>query len=200
LEAGKSQLIVVQFTPADTLIYAVVTDTAFINVDRAVLTVTAENIEVKSGETIPELPLIYSGFVNGDDISDIDKLPVASSSGKSGSVKGVYEITVSGGEDNNYSFVYISGSLTIVSAESVDNLKSLSLSVYPNPFADKVTISSEYSGEGSYQLTDLTGKVVVQGAIVTENSVLSLSHIRKGVYLLQVKLGETSKTIRLVKE
>ena len=76
----------------------------------------------------------------------------------------------------------------------------ISLMVYPNPFTDKVSISSEFKGDGTYQLADLTGKVICNGLIEGGDTDITLSHIRKGVYLLQVKMGEGSKTFRLVKE
>lgn len=65
----------------------------------------------------PEFTLDYTGFVNGEDIRVIDTKPYAYTSAKKDSNVGTYTINITGGEDNNYSFYYNSGELTINKAE-----------------------------------------------------------------------------------
>jgi gliding motility-associated-like protein len=86
------------------------------NVGKATLTVTAENKSKYYLSPVPQFTYTCAGFVNGDDISVIDKLPVATTEAVTDSPAGEYEITISGGEDNCYSFKYVSGMLQIFKA------------------------------------------------------------------------------------
>lgn len=94
------------YTPAD------------FEVTRAMLTVTAVDISRPYGSENPELTLVYSGFVPGEDENVLETVPVASTAinhyADAGSYSGV--ITVSGGSDNNYEFTYVAGSLEITKA------------------------------------------------------------------------------------
>lgn len=82
-------------------------------VTKAMLTVKADNKTKAFISANPELTLSMTGFVYGEDQSVIDVLPVASTIAGHDSPVGDYEITVAGGEDNNYEFSYVSGVLKI---------------------------------------------------------------------------------------
>lgn len=77
------------------------------------LTVKATNLSREYGEENPHVSFSYSGFINGEDESVIEELPVASTTATSRSDVGDYTINVSGGSARNYSFVYEPGTLTI---------------------------------------------------------------------------------------
>ena len=87
-----------------------------LTVTRAVLLVTAENKMRVYGAVNPQLTVVYAGFVNGDDAGDLDVSPEAFTSASNTSNAGVYSIGVSGGADNNYTFQYNAGQLTIAKA------------------------------------------------------------------------------------
>jgi gliding motility-associated-like protein len=61
--------------------------------------------------------MIYSGFVLGQDQSVLDVLPVAATVADINSAAGNYDINVSGAADENYSFIYNRGILTINKAD-----------------------------------------------------------------------------------
>jgi len=61
----------------------------------------------------PALTITYAGFTGTDGIPNIDTPPVIATTAVQLSDVGVYPITVSGGSDNNYTFIYIAGTLTI---------------------------------------------------------------------------------------
>ncbi len=84
-----------------------------LTVTRAVLTVAANNQSRSYGSPNPALTLNYTGFVNSQNISVIDTQPTAATTAGVTSNAGTYNITVSGGVDNNYSFSYTSGVLTV---------------------------------------------------------------------------------------
>lgn len=68
-------------------------------------------------EENPEFEVLYSGFVGNDDKSVLNEEPVASTTAIKTSDVGTYQIYVSGGDADNYTFSYTSGSLTINKAE-----------------------------------------------------------------------------------
>jgi gliding motility-associated-like protein len=86
-------------------------------VTKATLTARAENKTKIFGNVNPAITIRYSGFKNDDEISDIDILPVASTEAEQNSDAGIYDITVAGGEDANYKFDYIYGTITIDKAD-----------------------------------------------------------------------------------
>ena len=88
---------------------------------KALLTVTADDKSVNYGDEAPEYTYVITGYRNDEDESVLTSLPVAVSDYSS--VTPVSEsgmaITVSGGEADNYYFVYVSGAVTISKAASV---------------------------------------------------------------------------------
>ncbi|MBN2487074.1 MAG: FG-GAP repeat protein, partial [Bacteroidales bacterium] len=87
-----------------------------LTVDKATLTVTADDKTKTYGEDNPLLTFVYSGWVNG--VETIDEPPVVSTTIDETSHAGEYAdaITVSGGADNNYVFNYLPGSFEITKA------------------------------------------------------------------------------------
>lgn len=84
-----------------------------LTVNKASLTVTADDKTRKYDEPNPQLTISFSGFVNNDGHPVINQLPSAATTATQTSVTGSYPVTVSGGSDDNYSFNYVSGTLTI---------------------------------------------------------------------------------------
>ena len=80
------------------------------------LTVTAVDQTRQWGVMNPVFTFVYSGFVAGDDGSDIDTPPTCSTTATQFSLIGTYPITCSGGADVNYTFTYVAGTLTITTA------------------------------------------------------------------------------------
>ncbi|HNH59109.1 MAG TPA: MBG domain-containing protein [Cyclobacteriaceae bacterium] len=84
-----------------------------LTVNKAVLQVTADNKSRAYGATNPSFTISYSGFVNGETAAVIDTPPTASTTAGLTSNAGTYPISPSGGTDNNYSFNYVNGTLTV---------------------------------------------------------------------------------------
>jgi hypothetical protein len=85
-------------------------------ITKAELTATADNKSKVYGTNNPMLTITYSGFVNGDDVTDIDGLPTASTTVICSTDVETYPIDLLGGTDNNYSFNLIAGSIQISKA------------------------------------------------------------------------------------
>jgi acetyl esterase/lipase len=81
-------------------------------VDEAELTVTADDQSVVFGQPDPEFTFAYSGLVNGDTSAVIDLTPTCAVPDPHTAI-GEYAIHCSGGEDPNYAFAYIGGTLRI---------------------------------------------------------------------------------------
>ena len=93
-------------------------------IDKAALTVSADDKVISYGDDWPVLTISYVGFIEGDDASDLDVPPSADILPPLAEVKlkgqidqfaraGIRSISVHDGDDDNYAFEYISGWLTI---------------------------------------------------------------------------------------
>jgi len=142
LNAGGNQILSVSFTPSDQVNYNNVSASVQITVDKAILTAAAVNASRIYGATNPALSATYSGFVNGETIAVIDTKPGVTVAAIATSSVGVYPINVIGGADNNYSFAFVSGILTITKASLTATAKNQSRTYgSPNP-----TFTIIYSG------------------------------------------------------
>ncbi len=83
-----------------------------LTVDKAQLTVTADNKSKTYGAADPAFTFSYDGFVLGDTGAAIDTAPTCTVSVAHANA-GSYPIVCSGGVDNNYSFSYVNGTLTV---------------------------------------------------------------------------------------
>ena len=84
-----------------------------LTVNKATLTVTADDQTKTAGDENPEFTVSYSGFVNDDNVSSLTTQPTAASEATTSSPAGTYLITVSGGSSDNYEFNYVNGTLTV---------------------------------------------------------------------------------------
>ncbi|MBE0674642.1 MAG: gliding motility-associated C-terminal domain-containing protein, partial [Bacteroidales bacterium] len=87
------------------------------NVNKVILTVTADDKTKAYLDPLPELTFTATGFVLGETISVIDDLPSALTAATQSSDVGTYSVTFTGGVDNSYDFIYIDGELTITPIE-----------------------------------------------------------------------------------
>ncbi len=150
LNAGVGQGLSVSFTPSDDTNYnSVPVTNAQITVTKVTLTLTATHQSRTYGAANPTLTFNYSGFVNSESASVIDVAPSISTSATATTPVGTYSITISGGSDNNYDFVYVPGILAVTKA-TVTATASNANRVYgaANPlFA--ITYSGFLNGENS---------------------------------------------------
>ena len=161
LSAG-TQTLSVTFTPTDTTHYNSVGSSVSLVVNKALLTVTANNASRVYGAANPVFTTSYSGFLNGDTQSVLSGSPSLSTTATANSPVGSYPITAAVGtlSASNYSFVFVNGTLTINKAASVITVAS---SKNPSNYLDSVTFTISVSGSGSGATP--TGTVnVMQGA------------------------------------
>ena len=89
----------------------------------------------------------------------------------------------------------------LIQSDIISNLHPLNdISVFPNPFKEKLFIKYSDTKSLSYQLFDVTGIVVKRGLITSETTSIAVNNLSDGIYLLVVENENKSvKTYQLVK-
>lgn len=100
---------------ASALNYAFTYETGILTVDKAVLTVTADHKTRIFGIENPAFTFRYTGFVNAESETVIENPAIATTTAVANSPAGTYPINLAGATDENYTFNYVSGVLTITS-------------------------------------------------------------------------------------
>ncbi len=84
---------------------------------------------------------------------------------------------------------------------SIDNLDKLNISVFPNPVKDHLIINSSEEFVGSeYFIYALTGAVVVNGVINSNELNIDMGQLSSGIYTLSIILNQKEFTYKLVKK
>lgn len=90
--------------------------TGVLSINKREITVSTKNYTRIYREENPEFEISYNGFVNNEDESALLIKPKAKTIAEKDSDVGTYEIYIDGGDAENYSFAYNSGTLTIEKA------------------------------------------------------------------------------------
>ncbi|QKJ31112.1 gliding motility-associated C-terminal domain-containing protein [Mucilaginibacter mali] len=96
--------------------YAISYTNGTLTVNKASLTIAADNKSKIYGAANPALTASYSGFVNGDTNASLTTQPTLSTTATAGSAVGNYPITASGAASGNYTIAYTAGTLTVNNA------------------------------------------------------------------------------------
>ncbi len=113
-----------------------------LTVNKATLTITANNKSMIYGDDVPTFDVTYSGFKNDDNSAALTSHPTATSTATKNSVVGTYSIIPSGGSSDNYMFDYVDGTLTINKAPLTITAKSYTI----NEKDDMPTFNATYEG------------------------------------------------------
>ncbi len=95
------------------------------------------------------------------------------------------------GEVEDYSVKFTDSSLG-----TSDMSKSTIVKVYPNPASDVLNISNIVSGT-TYQIHNMAGITVMQGKI--NDGKVVVSKLPAGIYLISVKYGDSTTTVKFIK-
>ena len=107
------------FTPGDSTNYLGASTSVLLTVDRAPLTITADNKTMSAGSAVPASTASYSGFVNGDGAPSLDTPVSLTTIATPASPAGSYPIVASGAADANYTIGFVNGTLTVGPATSL---------------------------------------------------------------------------------
>jgi hypothetical protein len=92
---------------------------------------------------------------------------------------------------------YYPNSSTGIKDQSANNI---SISLYPNPASDKVSISiANATGETNLRITDISGKVVMSRSIRSSDSTIDVRDLKYGVYLFQFQNYQGTITKKVIK-
>jgi hypothetical protein len=90
-----------------------------LTITKAPLTIKPLDCVRKQGEDNPDFTVTYEGFKNNETEAVLTKKPTVSCKATKESHAGDYDIVVSGAEAQNYDFIYINGTLTVIMADPV---------------------------------------------------------------------------------
>ncbi len=114
-------------------------------IGKAALTVTADNKSMPLGGPVPPLTITYTGFVNGDNASNLTPAPMAMTTANANSPAGSYPITPHGGSSPNYTFTFVNGTLSVAQAVLTITANPAA-SVYGAPLAPPGSLTVTYNG------------------------------------------------------
>lgn len=115
-------------------VYPAASVTQTLTVNKAALTITADDQSKYEGEPLPILTVTYTGFVLGETSSVLTTLPVVNTTAVAGSVPGTYPITVTGAAAANYSISYVNGVMTVLAKQNqAITFNNLPVKTYGNP-------------------------------------------------------------------
>ena len=93
-----------------------------LSVTAAPLTISAGNYTMRQGDPMPQFTATYSGFRNYEGEEVLSIKPQFACEANENSAPGTYKISVSGAEAKNYAIEYVSGTLTILSVVTTDEM------------------------------------------------------------------------------
>lgn len=104
--------------------------------------------------------------------------------------------------DTNPAIVTNTFNTEFVANLSVNQFSDSDFAVYPNPTNSLVNISAQKTGSiiESISLTDVLGKVILSQNLNQPNTVMDISQLSGGFYLLQIKSNGAEKTIKIIKD
>ena len=152
-------------------------------INKANLTITADNKTMTYGGTVPTYTYTGTGFVNGETASVLGgtaSYTVKNSSGTAVTISkttnaGTYTITPSGLSSNNYNITYKAGTLTI--GQETNPITVTNKTVYTGSTTDLSTLVSNAQGTITYKVktngtttaSTLSGSKLTAGAMSAEN-------------------------------
>ncbi|MCB0806007.1 MAG: T9SS type A sorting domain-containing protein [Bacteroidales bacterium] len=89
---------------------------------------------------------------------------------------------------------------SLVSPAGIDNLTSpFNILIYPNPASDYITLENKDPNENIHiQISDLSGKTVIEDYLTTEKITYDVSKLRSGIYLMTVRTAGSATTHKLL--
>ena len=86
--------------------------------------------------------------------------------------------------------------INVDSQLGIDSNAEQTFSLYPNPTADQITISSE--GNFAYQLVAINGEVIANGTGFNQTT-LSLKDLADGIYFVTLTANNSTNTVKVIK-
>lgn len=154
------------------------------------VTVSVANVTIVQGET-PKFAISYVGFLEGDDENDIDTKATIVQVPKTA---GRHTITPSNASDQNYYFIYQSGTLTINQKQIAKDNITITGSIKPGVTVDVVSYdNNRLEFKAAAKLIDSsTGANIIKPSKMSLNQLVGIDFSEKvsGEYSYSVSLSE----------
>ncbi|HEX6045566.1 MAG TPA: MBG domain-containing protein, partial [Pyrinomonadaceae bacterium] len=92
-----------------------------LTINKAALTITASSHTITFNDPVPTITASYTGFVAGDDATDLTVQPTCSTTYTVGSLIGTYPTKCENAVSGNYNLTYVDGTVTVLTACSAFN-------------------------------------------------------------------------------
>lgn len=169
--------------------------TRYLNIEKATLQVTADDVTRYYGQPNPELTLTYEGFKNNETEDDLERRPTAVCNADENTWYGEYPIMLSGGYDSRYTFDLHDGVLTIlpegtsITETEVDgiNIKCENGVIIINPDESVYAI----------EIYDITGQLIASEKDVNGNE-LRFNVNSKNVYIVKCWTSNGTRVYKIL--
>jgi len=153
-------------TQAGNNVWAAVSKTVNMTVNKAPLNVTADNKTITYGATVPALTYQITGYVYGETVSVLTGTPSLSTTATGTPHVGTYPITLVVGtlSSGNYSFNFVAGTLTVNKAPQTITFGSLPIK-YVDDVDFAITATATSGFPVSFSSSDATIATIVNGQI-----------------------------------
>ncbi len=172
---------------------------AAITITPAALLIRAEDKTKKQGADNPVFTYRYEGLAEGDQPSDLDKLPSAVTSAGKNTPIGDYDITVSGAASENYEISYENGKLSVTPQGN----ENYSVKVWSSsPDVLQIRVFTTTAQKAAIILYSEVGQQVIlqqrQLAVGNNSFSVQVGHLASSTYILNVS-AEKFKDAQKVK-
>lgn len=164
---------------------------------------TAQFVAVSSNTTVSYQWQIntgqgFSNLTNGGQFSGVTTSVLAVANVTNQNNTSLFRCTISGCGTKTTSV----SMLTVKGATGIDELSTDDVfSVRPNPATDLMSIDVGIGTIGSpYVISDAAGKIVLEGKLQEQETILNLSHLEEGLYTISIKGLNTKKVLKLNKK
>jgi hypothetical protein len=165
----------------------------WLEVSPAPLTIVANSTSKTYGAALPELVASYEGFVNGDDANDLTASAKLTTTATALSDVGIYPITVGDARGDNYSFQYVSGSLTITQASTVAQIVSSTEQAAPGAkvaFTAQITAVAPGTGIPSGRVKFLIDGAEARTTALSDGAAtFAIDQLSHGVHVVAIEYG-----------
>lgn len=182
-------------------------------VNKASLTITANDHTITYGQAPANGGYTASGFVKSEDDSVLTGTPVYTCTYQQFGKAGEYAISVSGLSAENYDITFVSGKLTVQRAtdytitlggleQSIAGLGPVSVSITPQDSTAKFTVEYQVNGTWTTVLTTEAGEYSVRAALTaSDNLVPSDANTAEGTLIIQegafVNTGDANVSVKV---
>jgi hypothetical protein len=160
-----------------------VTKAGLVNVDNRISTTTSTLTANQSGASYQWFNCDTESAISG--ATNRDYNPTSN---------GNYAVEITSGSCIERSDCYSFSTLGIVDFD--DNV----FSMYPNPVKEELHIDLDLTTNLTVNIFDISGKIILIEAIQGQRNVINLKSLSKGMYFVNVKSSERSRTYKIVKE